>query len=57
MTATRETFAGMGGVEKGLWYLASLVSTALFAYGIWRLRAALAERPRRRSRGRGWARR
>ena len=37
VTATRETFAGMGGVEKGIWYLASLLSTGLFAYGIWRL--------------------
>ena len=37
MTATRQTFAGMGGVEKGLWYLASLLSTGVFAYGIWRL--------------------
>jgi Fe-S oxidoreductase/nitrate reductase gamma subunit len=37
VTATRETFAGMGGVEKGLWYLASLLSTGVFAYGAWRL--------------------
>src|SRR5262249_28155726 len=37
VTATRETFAGMGDVEKALWYLAALVSTAAFAYGVWRL--------------------
>ena len=28
VTATRETFAGMGDVEKALWYLAALISTA-----------------------------
>ena len=37
VTATRETFAGMGGVEKGIWYLASLLSTGLFGYGVYRL--------------------
>ncbi len=37
MTATRETFAGMGGVEKAIWYFASFLSTGLFLYGIYRL--------------------
>jgi Fe-S oxidoreductase/nitrate reductase gamma subunit len=37
VTATRETFAGMGGVEKAIWYVASLLSTGIFFYGIYRL--------------------
>jgi Fe-S oxidoreductase/nitrate reductase gamma subunit len=37
VTATRETFAGMGDAEKALWYLAALISTAAFAYGAWRI--------------------
>jgi Fe-S oxidoreductase/nitrate reductase gamma subunit len=37
VTATRETFAGMGDVEKALWYLAAVISTAAFAYGGWRI--------------------
>ncbi len=37
MTATRETFAGMGGVEKAIWYFASFLSTGIFFYGMYRL--------------------
>jgi Fe-S oxidoreductase/nitrate reductase gamma subunit len=46
VTATRETFAGMGDVEKAIWYLASLLSTGIFGYGVYRL-------VRRWRRGRG----
>ena len=34
---TRATFDGLGGAEKALWYGLTAVSTAVFAYGCWRL--------------------
>ena len=37
MTQTRETFAGLAGWEKGLWYILALVSTAIFLWGCIRL--------------------
>jgi Fe-S oxidoreductase/nitrate reductase gamma subunit len=36
-TATRETFAGLGPVAKALWYVLSIFSTGVFAYGVFRL--------------------
>ncbi len=34
---TRTTFAGLGAAEKALWYGLTVVSTAVFAWGCWRL--------------------
>jgi len=34
---TRETFVGLAGWEKGLWYFLSVVSTAIFLWGWFRL--------------------
>ncbi|MBA2535892.1 MAG: 4Fe-4S dicluster domain-containing protein [Actinobacteria bacterium] len=33
---TRKTFANLGLWEKGLWYVLILVSTGIFAWGMWR---------------------
>jgi Fe-S oxidoreductase len=47
LTATRETFAGLSRVEIGVWYILSVASTFVFAYGVWRLvrRYRAARRP------------
>jgi Fe-S oxidoreductase/nitrate reductase gamma subunit len=37
LTETRETFAGLAGWEKGLWYGLATVSTAIFLWGWFRL--------------------
>ncbi len=37
MTATRTTFAGFGGLEKGIWYALTFLSTAVFLVGFVRL--------------------
>jgi Fe-S oxidoreductase len=47
LSETRETFAGLAGWEKGLWYVLIVASTAVFLWGLFRLLAKYRT-------GRGW---